>query len=96
MHDALQLIYREGALPPRLDPQAVGFYGGTEIRNINGPILADTHYKVHGRVVFVGVTSKTEFYWYDSFLEELEGRRIAEMRKMIRVMKSSSSLYPTK
>ncbi len=93
MHDALQLTYREGALPERLDKSAVGFFGATELRNINGPILADTPYKVHGRVVFVGVTAKTEFYWYDSFLDDLEGKRIAEMRKMIRVMKSSSDLY---
>ncbi|MEW6186505.1 MAG: hypothetical protein AB1585_12290 [Thermodesulfobacteriota bacterium] len=92
MHDALQLTFREGAFPERLGT-AVGFFGATEIRNINGPILADTPYKVHGQVVFVGVTAKTEFYWYDSFLDDLEGKRIAEMRKMIRVMKSSSDLY---
>jgi hypothetical protein len=94
MHDALQLIYREGAMPERMDKSAIGFFGATELRNINGPILADTLYKVHGRVVFVGVTAKTEFYWYDYFLDDREGQRIAEMRKMIRVMKSSSSLYP--
>ena len=93
MHDALQLTYREGAFPERMDKTAVGFFGATELRNINGPILADTPYKVHGRVVFVGVTAKTEFYWYDSFLDDLEGTRIAEMRKMIRMMKSSSALY---
>jgi hypothetical protein len=93
MHDALQLTFREGAFPERLGT-SVGFFGATEIRNINGPILADTPYKVHGRVVFVGVTAKTEFYWYDSFLDDLDGKRIAEMRKMIRVMKSSSDLYP--
>jgi hypothetical protein len=45
------------------------------------------------QVVFVGVTAKTAFCWYDSFLDDLEGKRIAEMPKMIRVMKSSSSLY---
>jgi hypothetical protein len=92
MHDALQLTFREGAFPERLGT-SVGFFGATELRNINGPILADTPYKVQGRVVFVGVTAKTEFYWYDSFLDDLEGKRIAEMRKMIRVMKSSSDLY---
>ena len=61
-------------------------FSGPRVRNINGPILADTPYKVHGQVVFVGVTAKTEFYWYDSFLDDPEGKRIAEMRKMIRVM----------
>jgi hypothetical protein len=96
MHDALQLTYREGALPERMDKSAVGFFGATEIRNINGPILADTPYKVHGQVAFVGVTAKTEFFWYDSFLDDLEGKRIAEIRKMIRVMKSSSALYQDK
>jgi hypothetical protein len=93
MHDALQLTFREGAFPERLGTSAVGFFGATELRHINGPILADTPYKVHGQVVFVGVTAKTEFYWYDSFLDDLEEKRIAEMRKMIRVMKSSSDLY---
>lgn len=93
MHDALQLIYREGALPERSDKKAVGFYGATEIRNVNGPIMVDVPYKVYGNVVFVGVTAKTEFYWYDSFLDDQNGKRIAEMRKMIRVMKSTSELW---
>lgn len=93
MHNALQLIYREGAIPERADQTAVGFYGATEIRNVNGPILVDVPYKVYGEVIYIGVTSKTEFYWYDSFLDDADGKRIAEMRKMIRVMKSSSELW---
>ena len=40
MHDALQLTYREGAFPERMGTSAVGFFGATELRNINGPILA--------------------------------------------------------
>lgn len=93
MHDALQLNHREGALPDRADNKSVGFYGATEIRNINGPILVDVPYKVYGNVIFVGVTAKTEFFWYDSFLDNADGKRIAEMRKMVRIMKSSSALW---
>jgi len=93
MHDALQLIYRPGAIPERADKSAVGFYGATEMRNVNGPIMVDVPYKVYGEVIYIGVTAKTEFYWYDSFLDNLEGKRIAEMRKMIRIMKSSSALW---
>jgi len=93
MHDALQLIYRPDAIPERTDKTAVGFYGATELRNINGPIMVDIPYRVYGEVVYIGVTAKTEFYWYDSFLDDLGGKRIAEMRKMIRVMKSSSALW---
>lgn len=44
-------------------------------------------------MTLVGVTAKTEFYWYDSFLDDLSGKRVAEMRKLIRVLKSSSDLY---
>jgi len=47
----------------------------------------------YGNVVFVGVTAKTEFFWYDYFLDDADGKRTAEMRKMVRIIKSSSVLW---
>ncbi|MFW9948980.1 MAG: hypothetical protein ACFFKA_02495 [Candidatus Thorarchaeota archaeon] len=73
---------------------AVPFYGATEIKNINGPVKVGVLYKVSGTIVCVGVSSKTEFFWYDSVLEDKEsGQQIAKMRHLNRFMKASSALY---
>ncbi|MFX1281467.1 MAG: hypothetical protein ACFFA3_19115 [Promethearchaeota archaeon] len=73
---------------------AVAFYGATEIQNINGPVKVEVPYKVTGKIVCVGASPKTEYFWYDSLLEEKEsGKQIATMRHMNRFMKVSSSLY---
>jgi hypothetical protein len=80
---------------PPMTTQAVGFYGGTEIRFFNGPVKADVHYLAKGRISAVGVTSKTEYYWFDSQLyEKGKGDLIAGMRHMSRYMKAGSPLYP--
>lgn len=39
MYEAMQLTHRPGAFPERLGGGAVGFFGATELRNVNGPIL---------------------------------------------------------
>jgi hypothetical protein len=73
---------------------AVGFFGATEVRNINGPIKIGVPYRATGKLVCVGASPKTEYFWYDSYLDEKEsGKRVAEMRKMTRFMKESSALY---
>ena len=75
---------------------AVAFYGATEIQNINGPVKVGVPYNVNGCLICVGASSKTEYFWYDSILEEKEsGRQIAKMRHMNRFMKASSHLYQT-
>ena len=75
---------------------AVAFYGATEIQNINGPVKVGVPYMVNGKIVCVGASPKTEYFWYDSILEEKEtGRQIAKMRHMNRYMKASSPLYQT-
>ena len=87
MYGALQVA-------PDRSPDAVGFFGGTELRNINGPVKVGVPYKAHGKLVCVGASPKTEYYWFDSYLEEKEtGKRVAEMRHMTRLMKASSPLY---
>jgi hypothetical protein len=76
-------------------PQAVGFFGGTEIRFFNGPITSDVPYRAKGKIIAVGITGKTEYYWYESQLYEKKSERlIAGMRHMTRFMKAGSPLYP--
>ncbi|MHA1256793.1 MAG: hypothetical protein ACTSPS_14470 [Promethearchaeota archaeon] len=42
----------------------------------------------------MGQSSKTEYYWQDSFLEEKEtGKLVADMRHLVRFMKATSPLY---
>jgi hypothetical protein len=80
--------------PPEVDTKpAVGFYGATEIRLVNGPIRADTLYRKTGRVAAVCDSPKTEFAWFDSELTDADGRLVAEMRHMTRWMKVSSPLW---
>lgn len=74
--------------------KAVGFYGATEIRTVNGPILIDTEYRRVGKVVCVGASPKTEFVWIDSQLfDKATGDVVAEMRQFTRFMKASSDLW---
>lgn len=74
-------------------PKAVQFFGATELRNVNGPIKVGVPYRLTGKVAGVGVGGRTEFYWCDSSLEDVDGKSIAEMRHMYRYMKTSSPLY---
>ena len=74
--------------------QAVGFFGATEIRIVNGPIKTGTSDRTTGRVASVGASPKTEFAWVDSWLRENDSRKlVAEMRHLTRWMKVSSPLY---
>ena len=84
-----------GALALNLEPlpKAVQFFGATELRNVNGPVKVGVPYRASGEVACAGVGGRTEFYWLDSWLEDKDGKRIAEMRHMYRYMKSSSPLY---
>lgn len=72
---------------------AVGLWGAIELRNVNGPMLAEVAYRAGGRVINLGQTPRTEYVWYESYLNDAGGRRVAEMRMMTRLMKSSSPLY---
>jgi len=74
--------------------KAVPFYGATEIRNINGPVLVGIPYKATGKIACVGVSRKTEFFWTDCELKEKEsGKLVASIRHMNRFMKAGSPLY---
>lgn len=73
--------------------EAVPLYGAIELRNVNGPVFVSKPYVAGGEVVNLGQTAKTEYLWFESYLNERDGRRVAEMRMMYRFMKDSSPLY---
>ena len=88
------LMHHAMSIDPGRTQEAVGFFGATELRNVNGPVKVDVPYRAGGKLACVGTSSKTEFYWIDTYLDEADsGRRIAEMRHMTRLMKASSPLY---
>jgi len=77
------------------EAKGVGFYGASELRYLDGPVKVDTIYQTKGKIIAVGVTSKTEYYWFESHLyEKASNKLIATMRHMTRYMKAGSPLYP--
>ena len=88
------VMYGAMQLAPAEAPQAVGFFGATELRNVNGPVKVGVPYRASGKLACVGASSKTEYYWFDSTLEEKQsGKVVAQERHMVRLMKASSPLY---
>lgn len=80
---------------PPWQVQGVGFFGANEVKYINGPLKAGVPYVAKGKVIAVGVTNKTEYYWQDSELyEKATNKLVATMRLMQRYMKAGSPLYP--
>ena len=73
--------------------KAVGLFGAIEVRHVNGPLVLDETYRVGGEVVAVGESPKTEYVWFESHADTLDGKRVAEMRMQLRWMKASSPLY---
>jgi hypothetical protein len=73
--------------------EAVPLYGAIEVRYVNGPVFAGKPYQGGGTIVSLGQSPKTEYLWYDAYLNDADGRRVAEMRMMYRFMKASSPLY---
>lgn len=80
---------------PPFQAKGVAFYGATELGYVNGPVKVDVSYQVKGKILAVGVTSKTEYYWFESQLyEKASNKLVAAMRHMTRYMKAGSPLYP--
>lgn len=72
----------------------VGLYGAIEIEHLAGPCFVEHDYEVRGRVVAVGETPKTEYFWYESTVSEPSGGEDrARMLMMIRTMKAASPLW---
>jgi acyl dehydratase len=75
--------------------KGVAFYGANELRFVNGPVKVDVPYRAKNKIIAVGVTSKTEYFWFDSQLyEKATNKLVAEMHHMTRCMKAGSPLYP--
>ncbi len=77
----------------RRQQPAIGLYGAIELRNVHGPMLVGKTYRAGGALLFAGDSPKTEYVWFDTWAEDQAGRRIAEMRMMLRFMKASSPAY---
>ena len=90
----VQLLYSQSiaTLRGKLG-QAVGLFGAIELRNINGPVLVEHPYRVSGSIVALGQSPKTEYMWFETALNEADGKRVAEMRMLLRFMKASSPKY---
>jgi hypothetical protein len=73
--------------------KAVGLFGAIEVRHVDGPLVLDESYRVGGEIVAVGESPKTEYVWFESYADSLDGKRVAEMRMQLRWMKASSPLY---
>jgi hypothetical protein len=90
----VQMLYAKSVATMRgAIGQAVGLFGAIELRNINGPVRVDTPYRVTGHVVSVGQSPKTEYMWFETGMDDEDGKRVAEMRMLLRWMKASSKLY---
>lgn len=73
--------------------QAVGLFGAIEIRNVNGPVLVGEPYRAAGHLISLGQSPKTEYLWFEAYMDDQQDRRRAEMRMMLRFMKASSPAY---
>jgi len=90
----VQLLYSQSIATLRSKlGRAVGLFGAIELRNINGPVLVEHPYRVTGSIVALGQSPKTEYMWFETALDEKAGKRIAEMRMLLRFMKASSPKY---
>ncbi len=92
----VQLLYSQSiaTLRGKLG-RVVGLFGAIELRNINGPVLVGHPYRVSGNIVALGQSPKTEYMWFETALNEAGGKRVAEMRMLLRFMKASSPKYST-
>jgi hypothetical protein len=90
----VQMLYAKSVAQVRGGFGAVGLFGAIELRNINGPAHVGEEYTCTGEVIAVGQSPKTEYLWFETGLDDAGGRRVAEMRMLLRFMKASSSLYP--
>jgi hypothetical protein len=90
----VQLLYSQSIATLRGTlGRAVGLFGAIELRNLNGPVMVERPYRVSGSIVALGQSPKTEYMWFETALNEAAGKRVAEMRMLLRFMKASSPLY---
>lgn len=84
----------EAALLPRDGNYGVGLFGAIELQLVNGPAFIDYDYETFAKVLAVGETPRTEYYYYESMLVDPKtSDTIMSMIMMIRFMKASSKLW---
>jgi len=75
--------------------KGVPFFGASEFRMVNGPVLVGEEYTAVDKIVCVGAGARTEYFWVDGWLyEKGSDKLVATMRHMNRYMKAGSELYP--
>jgi len=78
----------------KTDGPAVGLFGAIEIQQINGPLRAETPYKVRAKVLALTESPKTENVWYRAWAADpATGEDVGTMLMYLRYMKASSKLY---
>jgi hypothetical protein len=78
----------------KTDGPAVGLFGAIELQSINGPVRADTPYKVRAKVLALSESPKTENVWYRAWAADPEtGKDVTSMLMYLRYMKGSSKHY---
>lgn len=84
----------ENELVHRSSSFGVGLFGAIELQYLNGPVRVHEDYVTNGRVLAVGETNQTEYFWYESTLSSATSHEAtARMLMMLRFMKSSSPLW---
>jgi hypothetical protein len=84
----------ESALLPRDGNFGVGLFGAIELQLIDGPAFVDYDYETVAKILAVGETPKTEYFYYESMLlDPKNGDTVMSMIMMIRFMKASSKLW---
>ena len=66
--------------------RAVGLYGAIELSFQRGPLLVGADYALHGRIVTVSDSPKTEIFWAETSAEDSHGP-VATLLMMIRLLK---------
>ena len=72
----------------------VGLFGAIETQMLDGPVFVDHDYLCDGKVLALSDSPKTEVVWYETTLKDAQdGRPVARMILMSRLLKGSSSLW---
>ena len=69
---------------------AVAMYGALEVRHHRGPLLLGAEYDLEGKVVAVGQSPQTEYFWWDGTASDDRGP-VATMRMMSRALKAGQT-----
>jgi hypothetical protein len=71
----------------------VGLFGAIEVGHTRGPMILNRDYHFESAVISVGQSPKTEYLWFETTAYQPGGDAVADMRMMLRFMKSSSPYY---